>query len=356
MKEKIISFPHLGTYYIPIEYLLKKLTNCEILPAPKITKKTIELGSKYSPDFVCVPFKYNLGNFIEALENGANVLIQAGGGCRYGYYAEVQEKILKDLGYSFEFYSLVGSDHFTISHLFKIFKKLNPKLSFLKFAYYALLTLLMIRYMDKTDDFIRLNVGFEKDEGSFERLKQEMLDSFIKNKGFLSLTKKYFHFKRKFRFIPTEKPDNCMKVGVIGELYTSMEPFSSYFLEKELAKMKIQVKRFTNVSYLLYEKKYQKKKLLREIPEYCHYTIGADGMDNVWRSKYLAESKYDGIIHIKPFGCTPEIGAIPIIRKVCHDYHMPIIFFSFDSATSDTGIKTRLEAFYDMLMERKMKR
>jgi len=122
--------------------------------------------------------------------------------------------------------------------------------------------------------------------------------------------------------------------------------------EKELAKMKIQVKRFTNVTYLLYEKKLEKKKLLSEITKYCRYTIGADGMDNVWRSKYLSENCYDGIIHIKPFGCTPEIGAMPIIQKVCNDYHMPIIFFSFDSATSDTGIKTRLEAFYDMLMER----
>ena len=58
--------------------------------------------------FVCVPFKYNLGNYIEALESGANVLIQAGGGCRYGYYAEVQEQILRDLGYKFEFVKLMS--------------------------------------------------------------------------------------------------------------------------------------------------------------------------------------------------------------------------------------------------------
>ena len=87
---KIISFPHLGDYHVPIKFLLTKLTKCKVIQAPPITKKTIELGSKYSPDFVCVPFKYNLGNFIEALDNGANILIQAGGGCRYGYYGELQ--------------------------------------------------------------------------------------------------------------------------------------------------------------------------------------------------------------------------------------------------------------------------
>ncbi|MDD6224107.1 MAG: 2-hydroxyacyl-CoA dehydratase [bacterium] len=353
MNKKIISFPHLGNYYVPISFLLKKVTSFEVKPSPPITKKTVELGSKHSPDFVCIPFKYNLGNFIETLENGANILIQAGGGCRYGYYSEVQEKILRDLGYEFEFINLIDGDHFTVKELFQTFKKLNPKLSFIKFAYYTLLTLLMIRYMDEIDQYIRNNIGFEEVENSFSELQKQMLDDFSKTRSYFGLTHKFLSYRKKFRKLKINKPKDCLKVGIIGELYTSMEPFSSFFLEKELAKMKIQVRRFTNVSYLLYQKKLHRKKMLKYIPEYCKYTIGADGMDNVYRSKYLAMEGYDGIIHIKPFGCTPEIGAIPIIRKVCEDYHMPVIFFSFDSATSDTGIKTRLEAFYDMLKERK---
>ena len=60
----VISFPHLGDYYIPISYLVKKITNTKVIIPPKITKKTITLGAKYSPDYVCVPFKYNLGNYI----------------------------------------------------------------------------------------------------------------------------------------------------------------------------------------------------------------------------------------------------------------------------------------------------
>ena len=33
-----------------------------------------------------------------------------------------------------------------------------------------------------------------------------------------------------------------------------MEPFSNYFLEKELANHEIEIKRFTNVDYLLFRK------------------------------------------------------------------------------------------------------
>lgn len=73
---KVISFPHLGNYYIVFNYFLSRALKCKVIIPPKSTRKTIELGSKYSPDFVCVPFKYNLGNYIEALDMGANVLVQ----------------------------------------------------------------------------------------------------------------------------------------------------------------------------------------------------------------------------------------------------------------------------------------
>ena len=149
LKEKIISFPHLGDYYIPIKFLLTKLTKYTVTESPPITKKTIELGSKYSPDFACVPFKYNIGNFIETLDNGANVLIQAGGGCRYGYYAEVQEKILKDLGYDFELLTLVDNDKITPKSLYKTFKKMDNKIPIYKMLYYQ-------NILEKQQDFVHL--------------------------------------------------------------------------------------------------------------------------------------------------------------------------------------------------------
>ena len=347
--EKVIAFPHLGDYSYPITFLVNNLCDATILDTPPITKRTIELGSKYSPDFVCIPFKYNMGNFIEALEGGANVLIQAGGGCRYGYYAEVQEKILKDLGYKFDFCTLTDGDSLTPITLYKKFKSINEKLSFTKFAYYTLLTLLMINYMDNVDDYIRLNIGFEVNKGDFLKLKDKMLNDFIETKSFIKLFRKYLKYKKKFKNIKINKPTKRLKIGIIGELYTSMEPFASYDLEAELANMNIEVKRFTNVTYLLVKKARESKKMLRYIRKYVKHKIGADGLDNVYRAKKLIDEGYDGLIHIKPFGCSPEIGAIPIIDKVCKDNNMPIIYLSFDNQTSRENIKTKLEAFYDMI-------
>ena len=135
-----------------------------------------------------------------------------------------------------------------------------------------------------------------------------------------------------------------------------MEPFATYYLEKTLATMHIEIKRYTNLSYLLWQKKHFEKHMLKVTKNYCKYKLGADGLDNVYRTLDLIKKSYDGIIHTKPFGCTPEIGAIPIIQKICRENEMPIMFFSYDVETSDEGIRTRLEAFEDLLKIRRNKK
>lgn len=353
MSKHVISFPQMGDYSVPIEYLLSHILDANIMVAPKITNTTIELGNKYSPEFVCTPFKYTLGTFIEALENGADILIQAGGGCRYGYYSELQEKILKDLGYEFTYINLVSKGKTDVKKICHQFQKIDPNFHPIKSLYYVWITKQMIKYMDRIDDYIRKNIGFEVEKGSFETIKKEMLNEYKTVKNPLHLRIKYNKYRKKFRKIKVKKPVNRMRVGVIGELYTIMEPFANYNLEKCLAEYGIEVKRYTNVHYLLFEKSKAVKKYLKYAKEYITYRMGADAADNIGRTKYLCEHKYDGIIHIKSSFCTPEIGAMPIINKICKEYEIPVIFFSFDAATSEVGIKTRIEAFYDMIEMRK---
>lgn len=344
-----IAFPHMGDYYVPARYLFKHILNCEVLNSPKITNKTIELGSKYSPDFVCMPFKYTLGTYIESLELGANVLVQAGGGCRYGYYSELQEQILKDLNYDFTYINLVSKGKTDIWKIYRDLRKIDPKLKILKALYYLFVTIKMVKYMDKIDICIRSNIGFEVEKNSFKNLKNKCLRSFSKVKSYYELRKNYKYYLKKLKEIKTNKPKHPLKVGIIGELYTLMEPFANYNLEYQLASYNIELVRYTNVSYLVFEKKREIKRLLKYAKKYIKYKMGADAADNIARTKYLCDHHYDGIIHIKSSFCTPEIGAMPIISKICHEYNMPLLFFSFDSNTSEVGIKTRIEAFYDMI-------
>ena len=351
---KIISFPHLGNYYIPISYFISNITKSQVLLAPPITKKTLQLGSMHSPDYVCVPFKYNLGNFIEALDNGANILLQAGGGCRYGYYAELQEKILKDLNYNFEFINFIENNHVSIKKIYKFAKKLNPKLNIFSYTYYGINTILMIITMDKLGKYPRENLGFELEKNAFIKTEKDFL-KLLKNKkqNLFSLIINYYKYKHKFKKIPIQKPKDCLKVGIVGELYSIMEPFCNNNIEIKLASYGIEVHRYTTLTYLLLLKKTNIKKLLKQGKKYLKYHLGADATESVVISKTLAEKNYDGIIHIKSFGCTPEINAMTILEKISNEYDIPIIYFSFDSGKGEVSIDTKIEAFYDMLSEKK---
>lgn len=351
-----ITFPHMGKYYIPISYLLKSTTNCNIIIPPPITKKTIELGSTYSPDYVCMPFKYNLGNFIEALNLGANIILQAGGGCRYGYYAELQEQILNDLGYRFQMVNFIENNKVSFVKIYRFIKKVNPSINIFKFLYYAINSILMIIIMDKLSSFPRENMGFEIEKGSFIKLEEDLF-THLKTKKHtpISLLKTYFKYKKAFKKIKVNKPKNCIKIGLVGELYSIMEPNSSNNIELKLASYGIEVHRFTTLTYLLFIKKYKLKKLLKKGKKYLKYHLGADATESVILSMELAQKKYDGIVHIKSFGCTPELNAMSILEKISNDYEIPIIYFSFDSQTSEVAMETRIEAFYDMLLQKKRK-
>jgi len=350
-----ISFPHLGNYYIAISYLIKKLTKQEVLVPPKITKKTIELGSKYSPEFVCVPFKYNLGNYIESLEQDANIILQAGGGCRYGYYAELQEKILRDLGYKFEFINFMENNKISIKKIYKFSKKLNKRLNIFNFTYYLLNAFIIILIIDKYENKLRLNMGFELEEGTHEKTHKELLKELQKDISLLKLIKINNKYSKKFNDIEIYKPNNHLKVCLVGELYSLMEPYSSNNIEKKLIKKNIEIKRQTTLTYLLIKKKFLLKKHIKEGKKYLKYHIGADGTESVVLSYKCAKEKYDGIIHIKSFGCTPEINAMNIMNIISQEEKIPIIYFSFDSQDSEVAVNTRIEAFYDMIQSKKEK-
>ena len=53
---KKVSFPYMGTSYIPFERVLTTFGNEVVIP-PRPTEETISYGTKYAPEFACYPFK-----------------------------------------------------------------------------------------------------------------------------------------------------------------------------------------------------------------------------------------------------------------------------------------------------------
>ena len=346
-----ISFPRIGNYHVPFGYFVKRVFDSEVITPPPITRKTIELGSVHSPDFVCAPFKFNLGNHIEALELGATTLIQFGGLCRLGYYGELHEQILRDLGYEFDFINLAGMKMRKAKSVWDTFKKYVPKLSIETLASAFTITYAMVEQMDALELFIRKNIGFEVIPGSFGRIYDSYLSNAPLVKTRRELRKLYSQTMRDIKKVQLNFPKNPLKVGIIGEYYTIMEPFSNHFLEKELAAMQVYVSRDINVTSTVFHSKMPR--ILKKVQHYVKYDLGATGVVTINSALGFARKGYDGLIHVKSFGCMPEIDAMTVLQNVSYDLGIPILYLSFDTQTSEEGIKTRLEAFYDMITMRK---
>jgi predicted nucleotide-binding protein (sugar kinase/HSP70/actin superfamily) len=346
-----VSFPHIGNYYVAMEILFTEGLDVEYVVPPPITKKTLEIGSRYSPDYVCAPFKFNLGNFIETIEAGANTIVQTGGLCRLGYYGELHEQILKDLGYEVRFVNLAKAKFSKPLTFYNGFKEINPDMSLKKIALILPLVLKMIEYMDEVEDYIRKNTGFQVVPGSLESIHKDFMSELRAVRSKKELNQTYNKYMKRFKEVPLIKPKNPLRVGIIGEYYTIMEPFSNHYIEKELAQMGIVVDRWMNITNSIIHR--PGKDLKERIKNYAKYNMGATSMYTIGKALEFAKKGYDGIIHVKSFGCTPEMDAMPVLQNISSDYKIPILYFSFDSQTSDTGIKTRLEAFYDMIIMRK---
>ncbi len=350
MKHKV-TFPHFGDYCVPLEFLVTRGLEMDYMMPPPMTKRTLELGTKYSPDYVCAPFKYNLGSYIEAIESGADLLVQTGGACRLGYYGELHEQILRDLGYKFEFVNFARADYSKPHTLVAEFKKINPAFSIPKVTGALLAAVRMAKCMDSVDDYIRRNVGFEVENGAFDTEKARFFSELRGCSTKKDVDKAYQRCMDAMRAIPTDKPRRPLRVAIVGEYYTIMDPFSNHNIEREMAKMGMVIERWMNLSNSLFH--YPEKEIARKIHGYSKYNMGATSMATIDVALSCAKRGYDGIIHVKSFGCTPEMDAIPVLQNISSDYKIPVLYFSFDSQTGDTGIQTRLEAFYDMIVMRK---
>ncbi len=87
---------------------------------------------------------------------------------------------------------------------------------------------------------------------------------------------------------------------------------------------------------------------------YLRGFIGGHGLESVARSVDLARLGLGGVIHILPLACMPEVVAQGILPQVSADSGMPIMSLVVDEHSSETGgIRTRLEAFVDLVERRR---
>lgn len=346
-----VTFPEFSHYNYAIKYFIEQGLETEYIMAPKMTVRTMERGAKHSPDFVCTPFKSTLGSMMDALEAGADTILMTMGLCRLGYYGELQEEILRGLGYEFEMINFSEYSTGKKRDYIKALKRINPKCSLAKATKGLTDAVRMIECLDDAESIYYKNCGFEKYKGSYKKLHKKFLTAMELATSRKEIDKAYNTFKKYAHEIPLDKPSNPLRVGVIGEYFTAVDAFSNLNLEQKLADMGVEMHRYMSITNRNF--RYKAKNLAVETADYCKYEMGPTSTANIWCAKDYASKGFDGLVHIKSAGCTPEIDIMPVLQNISADYKIPVLYLTYDSQTSDTGLDTRLEAFYDMISMRK---
>ncbi len=353
-----IGFPHAGYLYVPIGTLLREL-NVDFVIPPPLSKRSMDLGVKYSPEGACLPFKLTLANLIEVCELGADTLVQARGFgiCRLGYYAKIQEQILHDMGYDVELMKFSVSEGNKLFGFLRVFKKLSNDAPWSKIlpAYYFGMT--KLNYIDDIESVVQKVRAVELKKGTANRLFKEAIDAIDEASDHASLKRIKKDYIERLHQVSCDTQAEPLKVGIVGEIYVVLEPFANMDLEVELGKLGVEVHRTLSYSrwskYNFYLNPLgidEWKEVHRAALPYLKRDVGGDGWESVGE-KVLHSREYDGIIHVAPFTCLPEVIAQNIMPSTKEQ--IPVLTLLCDEQMGKQGMMTRLEAFVDLLERRR---
>lgn len=357
-----IGIPHMGNLYIPLKALFERLDMDYVIP-PLNSQRTLSLGTKYSPEGLCIPFKLTLGNMIEAAEMGANTMIMAGGYgiCRLGYYATTQEKILQDLGYKVEVVQLGVSEKKFLGFM-RIIKYLSNNAPWPKIISGFRFGIRKMSLLDDIEREVQKVRPREKVTGTADQVYKKAVKAIDAAADYKSLNTIKQDYLEQLRNMPVDDRVTPLLVGITGEFYVLLEPFSNMDVEIELGKLGVEVKRdmftseWTKFDLFFGALKRFRHDKNREIHEaampYLKYDIGGDGWESVGE-KVLYAGKYDGIVHLAPFTCMPEIVANNIMASTKEQ--IPVLTIYCDEQMGKQGMLTRVEAFVDLLKRRRQK-
>ena len=350
-----VAFFHFRNYEPAFKYFTEQVLDADFVPTPTPTRATIKRGEEMSADYVCTPFKHIIGDYAAALDQGADTLVQVTGFCRLNYYGELQEMILRDAGYrDFQMlnfsYVATGKIRDYVAYCKKV---VNPNLSIPHGIKNLLGVYRMVEHIDAFRDRYLANAGFEREAGSFERVRKEFLAAMNAARTNSQIEEGFRRAMDALDALPVDKPADPVRVGIVGEYYTAQDPISCLDVEGKLLAMGVHLVNAMSIS--AFNLHYNADVARKSVAAYCEHDMGPTSTFNIAAAKRFAEEGFDGIIHIKSAGCTPEIDVMPVLQRLSRDYHVPVLFLTFDTQTSDAGLDTRLEAFYDMIAMRKVR-
>ncbi|SCY68907.1 hypothetical protein [Alkaliphilus peptidifermentans] len=359
-----VSFPYMGTTIVYKKLL--ELLGHEVVMPPKPSQYTINLGVKYSPEFACFPLKVITGSYIEAAELGAEVIVTSGGHgpCRAGFYEQVHRRILEEKGFNVDF--IVFNSMFRdFKQFFANMMMLKGTNSWFKIAQSLLMVYDMIKKLDILEKRVQELRAYELKKGETTKAWEQIQIGFDKASSKKDLQQAFNNGEVLLNQIKTFNiyDKDRIRIGIVGEIYVVMESSINMKMEELLGNLGAEVERSQYLSeWVAYNalpgfmNRTHEVEILKKGEPYIPINIGGHAKQTVGHIVDYSQRGFDGVIHLMPFGCLPELVSQSIVPKISQALDIPVLTLSIDEQSGTANSLTRVEAFMDLIKGKRMKK
>lgn len=357
-----LTYPHMGEAYIAVKSLMDDIGVESVIP-PFTTDSTLRLGSSISPETICLPYKIMLGNYINSIRAGADTIIITGscGPCRFGYYGPLQKQALEEAGYRDIDIIILDPPREGYRNFFDAIGKIagnrksNVAAAFMN-AYKVCCE------VDRLNSLLYYTRPRAVNKAELKSITHSFKKEVMNAKGTYEMLQLIRETADKVGRVDIDENLKPIRVGIIGEIYTIIEPFTNLNAEERLGDLGVEVHRSMTVKDwarntiilpITGRKGYRMEKKLSR--PYLPTLIGGHTQQCLGHAVHYAKAGYDGLVQIYPMTCMPEIVSRSILPQIEKDYSIPILYLIVDEQTGEAGFQTRLEAFVDYIGRNKVK-
>jgi predicted nucleotide-binding protein (sugar kinase/HSP70/actin superfamily) len=142
--------------------------------------------------------------------------------------------------------------------------------------------------------------------------------------------------------------DGAFRVAVLGHPYNLQDPYLNHRLVQRLKRLGAHV--LTVADAPVQEVETGIERLTGEpYWAYAGYLVGA-------ADYFLNRDQAEGLVLVTAFGCAPDSGMVEVVTKAAQEAGRPVMTLVLDEHAGETGYITRLEAFVDMLEQKRWRK
>lgn len=354
----VVTIPRMGNICLAAKAFFEAMGIAYVMPE-KISAQMLLQGAALSPEEICLPFKIFMGGYADCIQKGADTILITGscGPCRFGEYCELQVKQLAHHGLAAKTIVLDAPRVIGMRELLRRAGTVSGDGSAAKKLCALRQALHILSLADNIDRKARARAGYEAHPGDFKKALHTCHARAEDCRDPDEMRQTLRRYERRMDCIALDMRKKPLRVALIGEIYSMIEPFANLFIEDILMELGVCSSRMITPTWWL--KDLALKPLRLNSPSvgalskrYLPCNAGGHARESISHALLCKKHGFDGAIQIYPLGCMPEIVVKAILPSI-QAGGFPVLTLVIDEVTGEAGYLTRIEAFIDMLAARR---